>query len=89
MARAESFQKGKTSRADIIAALGTPASTGHTSSGSSITYTYSKTQTGGLKNVAAAYGIGTFHSAMAVKTCVYTFDERDKLSDMQCTESGQ
>ncbi len=87
MSKAQSFQYGKTSRADIIAALGQPTTTGSSGEGTSITYTYSKSGSG-LKNVAAMYGIGSIRSNSTIKTCVFTFDAHEKLKDSNCSETN-
>ncbi len=86
--KAQTFQKGKTTRADIIAAMGAPSSTGSNSDGSFIEYQYQKDKVGGLSNYLAAYGIGSIKSDDTIKLCRFMFDANDKLKDYTCSKGA-
>lgn len=84
--KAQTFQKGKTSRADIIAAMGEPSSTGNNSDGSFIEYQYETIKGGGVGSLLSVYGIGSSSVDDKVKLCRFMFDGQDKLKDRTCSE---
>lgn len=83
--KAQTFQKGKTTRSEIITALGEPASTGTSSEGRSITYMYSKTSANAFENIPAAYGLGSYKTTGQTAQCLFSFDAADVLKDFTCT----
>lgn len=84
--KAQTFQKGKASKADVIAAMGQPSSTGSNSDGSFIEYQYQTTKGGGMGTLLSVYGIGTATVDDKVKLCRFMFDGQDKLKDYTCSE---
>ena len=84
--KAQSFQKGKTSRADIIAAMGEPSSTGIDSDGSFIEYQYLVDKANGMTMMLTAYGIGSSKVESKAKHCKFMFNASDKLRDFACSE---
>lgn len=86
--KAQTFQKGKTSRGDVIGAMGAPSSTGHNSEGSFIEYQYGIHKGGGLSDLLGAYGVGSIKTDSKNKLCRFVFDPNDKLKDYTCSESG-
>lgn len=86
--KAQTFQKGKTSRGDVIGAMGAPSSTGKNSDGSFIEYQYQTIKGGGMSDVLGAYGIGTIKSDDTIKLCRFMFDANDKLKDYTCSEGA-
>jgi|GEM_PF-5719630 len=82
--KASTFQKGRSSKADVIAALGDPANTGGNSDGSYIEYRYSHVT--GMGNPLAALGIGSSKVDDKEKQCRFNFDHSDKLRDYTCQE---
>ena len=84
--KAQTFQKGKTSRADVIAVMGEPSSTGNNSDGSFIEYQYETIKGGGVSSLLSVYGIGSSSVDDKVKLCRFMFDAKDKLKDRTCSE---
>ncbi len=85
--KAQPFQKGKTSRGDVIRAMGEPSSTGKNSDGSFIQYQYT-TIKGSMGDLLATTGIGTMKSGTTSKHCMFMFDANDRLKDYTCSEGG-
>lgn len=80
LTKAQTFQKGKTSRADIIAAMGEPSSTGSASDGSFIEYQYQKIHSG----PGALVGAPNIDERM--KLCRFMFDAASRLKDYTCSQ---
>nr|VFK54767.1 MAG: hypothetical protein BECKTUN1418F_GA0071002_105417 [Candidatus Kentron sp. TUN]VFK59629.1 MAG: hypothetical protein BECKTUN1418E_GA0071001_105417 [Candidatus Kentron sp. TUN] len=87
--KAQTFQKGKTSRADIIAAMGEPTSTGISMDGSFIEYQYHTFKGGGISSVLSVYGVGSTSYENKIKLCKFVFNVNDKLKDYTCSEGAQ
>lgn len=82
--KASTFQKGRSSKADVIAVMGTPANTGGNADGSFIEYRYSNVK--GVGNPLSALGIGSSSVDDKLKQCRFNFDRSDKLKDYTCQE---
>lgn len=80
MAKAQSFVKGRTTRPEIIAVLGPPASTGTTGDGGYIEYRYQRTSV----SVLTGFGVGTVDDHQ--KLCRFTLDKQHVLREFTCAE---
>ena len=78
--KAQTFQKGKTSKTDIITAMGEPSSTGSNTDGSFIEYQHQHLKIDPL----ASLGIGDVNDK--VKLCKFIFDVKNRLKDYTCSE---
>ena len=81
--KAQTFQKGKTLKTDVIEAMGEPTSTGGNVDGSFIEYQY---QTITNTSPFVLFGVGTVDEKM--KLCKFIFDAKDKLKDYTCSEGA-
>lgn len=86
MAKAQSFEKGKTSKAQVIATLGEPTSTGADGAGAYIEYLHQRTSFNVMQNALGSMGIGSASVNDKVKRCRFTFDARQILRDAACSE---
>lgn len=86
ISKANTFVKGKTTRAEVIAVMGPPTSTGGTADGISISYSY--THAGSSNVLLGAYGIGSMKSEVTQKSCQFSFDRTEKLKDYMCSEGA-
>lgn len=80
--KAQTFQKGKTSKTDVITAMGQPTTTGGNTDGSFIEYQRQDLSAGPL----VGFGIGEVNDK--VKLCRFMFDVKDKLKDYNCSEGS-
>lgn len=78
--KAQTSQKGMTSKTDVIAAMGEPTRTGGNTDGSFIEYQHQNLSADPL----AGFGIGTVSDK--VKLCEFMFDANDKLKNYTCSE---
>lgn len=76
--KAQTFQKGRTSKADVIAAMGAPISTGGNAGGGFIEYQY--------QTINSTSPFSTIDET--VKLCKFIFDAKDKLKDYTCSEGA-
>lgn len=86
IAKAQTFVKGKTTKTEVIAAMGPPTTMGGTTDGITISYSYTH---GGASNaLLGAYGIGSIKSEITHKSCQFAFDRTEKLKDYTCSEGA-
>jgi outer membrane protein assembly factor BamE (lipoprotein component of BamABCDE complex) len=84
----QSFQKGKTTYAEVVAALGSPLSDTRSSSGErSVTYSYTRVQ-GSAANFIPVVGAFTQSNDSQSKTWIFNFDKHDILSDSLISTSN-
>lgn len=80
MAKAQTFTKGKTTRTEIVTALGEPTQTGMSGDGAYIEYMHQRTSA----NILTGFGVGTVDDK--VKRCRFTLDKSGILRDLACSE---
>lgn len=80
LAKAQSFTRGKTTRPDIIAALGEPTQTGMSADGAYIEYMHQRTSA----NLLTGFGVGSVQDTM--KRCRFALDKNSVLRDYTCSE---
>lgn len=80
MAKAQTFTKGKTTRTEIVAALGEPTQTGMTGEGAYIEYMHQRTSA----NILTGFGVGAVEDK--VKLCRFALDKNGVLRDFTCSQ---
>lgn len=86
MTKAQSFIKGKTTKTEVVSAMGPPSTTGGTADGATLSYSYM--HSGASNAILGAYGIGSVRSETTYKSCQFSFDRAEKLKDYTCTEGA-
>lgn len=86
MTKAQSLEKGKATKAQVIATLGEPTNTGSDGQGAYIEYLHQRTSFNMMQNALGSMGIGSMAVNDKVKRCRFTFDARQILRDSACSE---
>lgn len=84
--RASAFQKGKTTRPEVIAAMGEPTSSGRNADSSYIEYQHETVKVDAIASVTAMFRSSNSMGDNKVKLCRFWFDARNVLKDYSCSE---
>lgn len=88
-ARYQSFEEGKTTRAEIVAALGEPNASSWAGSDETLSYSFSKSDKRGYIPIIGALWMAVDGVESEVQVCGFTVGKDQKLKVKTCSGSAQ
>ncbi|MBL8311198.1 MAG: hypothetical protein JNL19_12290 [Burkholderiales bacterium] len=86
MNRASTFQRGKTTRQEIVAALGEPTSSGRNSDASYIEYQHETVKVDAIAQATSLFRSTNSMGDSRLKVCRFWFDSRNVLKEYNCAD---